>query len=112
MTSLGGTETLGSIYKFNNNTSVCTEVHALVSKTEGDGSYTDFTKYIDGRLFAFTTESTSAGYSPANHGTVFSIDPTTDSYHLEFAFDQTPEGTNPQCLYVASDGNVYGINGF
>lgn len=112
VTSLGGTETLGSIYKFNNNTSVCTEVHALVSKTEGDGSYTDFTKYIDGRLFAFTTESTSAGYSPANHGTVFSIDPTTDSYHLEFAFDQTPEGTNPQGLYVASDGNVYGINVF
>ena len=107
-TLMGAWSTSGVVYKYNYNTSTYTQIHEFDPPSEGQGDYSTFIKHINNRLYSYNEFSWSG---PSESGTFFSIDPTIDSFRLEFCFEQYPEGTNPSdALFVASDGNVYGIN--
>ncbi len=106
----GGAASSGVIYKYNHNTAAFTEIHEFDPMNGGHGSYTTFIKYLDNRLYSYNEFSWNG---PSESGSLFSIDPAIDSFRLDFSFEQYPEGSNPAgSLFVASDGNVYGINSY
>jgi uncharacterized repeat protein (TIGR03803 family) len=101
----------GAIYKFELSTGLITYIHTINDALDAVIGKNGYIKHPNNRLYGYRSY---AYYSkPAADGTLFSIDPVTDTVNREFIFDQCPMGYGLLGSYLAaSDGNLYGINDY
>ncbi len=101
--SQGGSYGAGTIFSYDANTAVFTNLHDFIS-INGGGAAGSLVRASDGKLYGMTPYGGSNGY-----GVIFSCDPATSVYVKLVDFDGTNGGSPYGSLIQASDGKLYGM---
>ena len=100
----GGNNGDGVVFELNPVGNVITVLHHF-SETDGERPSVELVQASDGLLYGVTR---SGGAN--DDGVLFSINPTTGAFALEYEFDSSVSSSNPQTnLVIAPDGLLYGI---
>lgn len=105
MTSAGGSNNLGVIFRYDPASDTYTKVFDFGGSTTGSDPRGSLVQAVNGKLYGMT----SAGGS-YNYGVLFEYDPAADTYAKKLDFDGTNSGRNPvNSLVLASNGKLYGV---
>ncbi|MEM9671343.1 MAG: choice-of-anchor tandem repeat GloVer-containing protein [Bacteroidota bacterium] len=100
----GGNNGDGVVFELNPVGNVITVLHHF-SETDGERPRVELAEANDGVLYGVTSEG-----GAEDKGVIFSINPTTGAFAVEYEFDSSVSSSNPQTnLVVAPDGLLYGV---
>ena len=103
-TVLGGTFNNGTIYKYNIVSSVYTVVHSFNAGTDGRPDWNPLMLGSDGLIYGHTRSGGAAGV-----GTIWSLDPTTSAFSVEYVFTGGALGGRGTNAFLQhSNGLFYG----
>ncbi len=104
MTSVGGQDGAGVIFKTDGSGNNETVEHNFVIQNEGVNPDA-FVQAFDGKFYGMTTAGGANGM-----GVLFQYDPSTNIYTKQLDFDGTANGSQPNgSLMQATDGKLYGM---
>jgi len=103
LTSNGGANGLGVLFRFDPSTNVYTKLHEFDGPT---GQYPDggVVQAANGKIYGMTTTGGSAG----GGGVIFSWDPTTSTYLVEYSFSFS-DGFTPFGTLTEYNGYLWGL---
>ena len=107
MTSTGGSNNRGTLYKFNLATSAYVKLVDFGGVDYGRRPTGYLTQASNGKLYGMTSKGGLNG-----SGVIFQYNATTNTFVKKFDFNNTNTGKNPLgSLLNASNGKLYGMNG-
>jgi len=108
MTSSGGQYGSGVIFNFDTLTNTYNDLYDFYGGRDGNYPYGTLVKANNGLLYGMTEYGGTNGV-----GTIFSVDPVSNTYNYLYSFDGIPHGSYPTGSFLlANDGNLYGTTQF
>ena len=107
LTQSGGANSDGVLFKYNLSTSGYSVITTFTSASTGKTPLGSLMKATNGKLYGVASMG-----GTSNFGTLFELDPSTDTFTKLVDFAGTSNGNSPQCTLLEISGKLYGTTRF
>ena len=110
----GGSHNLGTVFELypRNGSSSFVVIHNFTGAGDGSNPHGGLMQARDGNIYGTTMNGGRGPYVNSNFGTIFKIQPTTNSFSVVHTFNGEVDGGHSQSrLIQGSDGALYGTTG-